>query len=75
MRLGEDGRMITLVTDFPAFGRGLSLRLQPAPSEKNPPLGFPRLRAGTFIEAGLIAGGARYATVFPRLRAGTFIEA
>ena len=65
------------ITDFPALGRGLSLRhpnTQPTPKGHHQ---FPRLRAGTFIEA--TAEGHEYITValgeFPRLRAGTFIEA
>ena len=36
--------------DFPAFGRGLSLRQQ-EPTHLTTHTAFPRLRAGTFIEA------------------------
>ena len=36
---------------------------------------FPRLRAGTFIEAISKFPGGAYEAEFPRLRAGTFIEA
>ena len=36
---------------------------------------FPRLRAGTFIEAVYSTSSIDSAGAFPRLRAGTFIEA
>ena len=36
---------------------------------------FPRLRAGTFIEAIKVKSDDLTGRVFPRLRAGTFIEA
>ena len=38
-------------------------------------LPFPRLRAGTFIEARIRAALLPVNLIFPRLRAGTFIEA
>ena len=60
--------------NFPAFGRGLSLRPEPKEPLKKV-AGFPRLRAGTFIEANGRGKQAPGGTPFPRLRAGTFIEA
>ena len=36
---------------------------------------FPRLRAGTFIEAKKLEEAKAAGEEFPRLRAGTFIEA
>ena len=36
---------------------------------------FPRLRAGTFIEAVEVSARGKPQRQFPRLRAGTFIEA
>ena len=60
---------------FPAFGRGLSLRLSLNLCHVCQDGEFPRLWAGTFIEAlarGLYGLGT---LAFPRLWAGTFIEA
>ena len=37
--------------DFPAFGRGLSLRQKHLEAASEQARAFPRLRAGTFIEA------------------------
>ena len=43
--------------NFPAFGRGLSLRRRRTISPERQLLQFPRLRAGTFIEAYCCTGG------------------
>ena len=59
---------------FPAFGRGLSLRPTHVPAHPPRSHRFPRLRAGTFIEAKL-KDSTLPENLFPRLRAGTFIEA
>ena len=60
--------------NFPALGRGLSLRSKTASAHPRLRREFPRLRAGTFIEVHLTREGRSCGTVFPRLRAGTFIE-
>ena len=52
------------------------MRLTSATSHRERLNGFPRLRAGTFIEATVSDGVITITKAgFPRLRAGTFIEA
>ena len=64
----------TARTDFPALGRGLSLRQLVDVFSAQVEI-FPRLRAGTFIEAQRLTFSKSISIQFPRLRAGTFIEA
>ena len=50
------------LANFPALGRGLSLRGAARRRARSPTTGFPRLRAGTFIE------GPRLHATLDRLR-------
>ena len=68
-------KLVLYDPDFPAFGRGLSLRQKHLEAASEQARAFPRLRAGTFIEAGIPCLHSPIAPRFPRLRAGTFIEA
>ena len=51
MRQPTTGAGAKIVPDFPAFGWGLSLRPSGDPFQPSGDHKFPRLRAGTFIEA------------------------
>ena len=57
------------VGDFPAFGRGLSLRPTQSAHEAHS-MKFPRLRAGTFIEARMRSSINRKRTHFPAFGRG-----
>ena len=55
---------------FPAFGRGLSLRLTSCRRSYASSRRFPRLRAGTFIEAGTAASAGDCTVNFPAFGRG-----
>ena len=54
LRRRNDRGVMHQLEDFPAFGRGLSLRLLWGTCLILDGVSFPRLRAGTFIEADLV---------------------
>ena len=61
--------------DFPAFGRGLSLRLRYSKSRRTFDCHFPAFGRGLSLRLNNLRTITITSALFPRLRAGTFIEA
>ena len=66
---------LVLPWDFPALGRGLSLRPFRGPTTRKRHPDFPALGRGLSLRLSILPLHLLRNRGFPRLRAGTFIEA